>query len=503
MRNSDVLLDKIYDVSNSYSEFITVDCYLPSPSERVRLKVQEKEYYRKERREALLRSCIFGESIKRQQVSQEELNQFKVGDKAFENLLIKNLESSSIDIERSTLLKGVFFSPESKNLKVRVVNSLLTSFGDYSFDADNRGYVSLKNCNFTRDIVIFSGNKNVNLNNLKGKKLTIILGHDQSLLKNKISFEGYISFELGIEIVSLNDPNLNGYIEDDFIPEELVGTTCPDGVNLDHLSFKSVYLDSDIEVKGINCKNFTCTNSNFTKSLSIKDCTFTNLCVESSFLSKEHSSLINEVKVKELIKFQHVSFYTTNFTYSDFSTTKKILVENCNLEGVKNINTSWNLEAVEYSQSTSNYLRHLSEEFKNEGNLEQHLKVNLHLLENVRKTSTDSIDRLLLTLSYFSSKHGTCFKTSIYSLLLFNTALCLLSYPVMSLFGYFIEGVTDLSQVPFLSLVDFMKMMNPAHKLSDLNYSGGDIFYVINFLIRIFNGYFIFQIIKSSRKFVV
>ena len=104
MRNSDVLLDKIYDVSNSYSEFITVDCYLPSPSERVRLKVQEKEYYRKERREALLRSCIFGESIKRQQVSQEELNQFKVGDKTFENLLIKNLENSSIVIERSVIL---------------------------------------------------------------------------------------------------------------------------------------------------------------------------------------------------------------------------------------------------------------------------------------------------------------------------------------------------------------------------------------------------------------
>jgi len=203
----------------------------------------------------------------------------------------------------------------------------------------------------------------------------------------------------------------------------------------------------------------------------------------------------------------NVDFGNTDFLTCNFNDIKKIDYSRCNLSRANSISTTWSENVNKTNLSSPKaYYQQIHKFYEDEGDIENKLKFKALLLNTILENTPNKWDRFSLTLGSISSDHGTNYIKPIKLILSFSFFnFCLINKIILDneVFNY---GV-PLSQlgrdnISWFSIKDAFVFMNPIHLMKYYDFKGNDLFFIWDFISKIINGYLIFQVGRSIRKFL-
>ncbi|MEI8605871.1 hypothetical protein [Pseudoalteromonas sp. B160] len=415
----------------------------------------------------------------------------------------RSLTCKHLTINRSDLIRGLKFSFDSEIERVSIRNSYLDGFKLFdSGSSKNKNLVSIYESEFKATVIIVLINRTLILENVTGSKLIVIIGNSGIGLENNITLRGKILFSQGIEIISLKESLERDLIEESDLHEDLHFSTV-EKVELNRFSIDDAMIFSDINVFEISIKRLNFENSTFNNKLKVTGVNISYYRVGKCNFNKEQNFELRDVIVKESFFISSSRLYNKSFINCSIDEVNNFELKNTDLSEVLSVNTSWKLEGVDYSLANSCYFKFVQIRYKNEGQLIKLQNAQVAILENTRATTSSKFDKLLLTLGYSASKHGSCFKTSLIGFIGINLVLFLFVNLIITIIGFTSQGISleNLSQLPLLNVIDAITLLNPTHRMESISYKGGEWFYIFDWFTRVVNSYFIFQMIKSSRKY--
>lgn len=403
----------------------------------------------------------------------------KLDDNDIENILSKRLDYGclylqdycidSLQFIRSNVLKDIFIKGGLYKI-LRLEGSYL--LGLCIWNTKNLDTVEIKSCEFVSDVLIKSKNIVINISNVTGKSLKIIVEGDASNIK----IGKDVNFSEGITIVGISDKG---------------------SPSIEFLSFESANILADVKIERLMIRELSVVDTDFQKQVLFFQINISSLIVmNSSFVSSDKGRIVN-CKVADNLSLDAVDFGNMSFTNCSFDKLNNLVFKGVSLSDCHSVGTSWEKQTKVISKDQRyEYFKQVCKIYELEKDVKKHAEFKALYLEEVRKNIKTKAERLSLGLSYYTSEHGTNWWRPVYIFL----TIAILNFILINVFNCFTHGM-KITNV-FL-LRDALIMMNPAHLFSHYSFesaSGG--FYVWATFMRVINGYLLFQTIKSFRKFI-
>ncbi len=473
-------------------------------ADRLYIKVTECDYYKHRVVQTFGADALYNYRNEREHLSQEEVGVLKNHPPSLTSIQFTDLTCNRLMFRDSLLLRGLKFTSDSCMKRVSFKTSCLQSLRLLdSGDWYEKSYISITDCEVKESLVVLLLGRTLTLRNVRGSKLIVIVGNSGIGLENSLVLEGKIEFEKGIEVINLKEALEREIIDEEELSEDLYGST-QNEYKLKNLLISNSKAKSSIQVSDIVVDTLSVSTSVIDERLQLTNVEIKNYSLSNTSLNIEHPCELRGVKIANKLNLISSKLYSKKFINCSLEKVQKFEIKDCDLSEVLSLNTTWKIRGVKYATSNANYFKFVNTQYKNEGNLGKLLESQVAILENTRKTTSNRFDKALLFLGYHSSRHGTCFKSSITSFVLINYIFFLLVNLIILTIGVSSHGITidELGFLPSLQFRDAITILNPVHKFSDLSYQGGTWFYVFDWLSRIMNSYLIFQIVKSSRKYL-
>ena len=384
-------------------------------------------------------------------------------------LTLKDYKIDSLSFYRSTILKDVSIKNGSyKNIKLEGANLL----GFTIFNVECLNSLVINSCEFANDIVIESNNTDIIISNVSGTKLKIFIKGKHS----KIKIGKDVRFSEGITISGTNEA---------FSP------------TIESLSFESADITADVKLENLLISKLSILKTDFKKQVIFFQIVINHLSLlNSSFISSEKGRLVS-CKVVDSLAFHAVDFGNMTFTNCNAEGLDSLLFSGVNLSDCTSVGTSWEskLNVIPVNQRYD-YFKQILKMHDAEKDVQKYIKFKALYLEEIRNNINIKSEKFSLGLSYYSSEHGTNWLRPTYILLLFT----LINF-------FFINGCnylfsTNHNLITFLPK-DALVLMNPAHLFSHYSFDNAwGVFYFWATCMRVVNGYLLFQVIKSFRKYI-
>lgn len=387
----------------------------------------------------------------------------------FDCLYLEGYCIDSLQFIRSTVLKDILIKDGSYK-SLRLEGSYL--LGLCILNTQKLDNVEIKSCEFVSDVLIQANNTEVNISNVSGKRLRITVGGNA----NNIRIGKDVNFSEGITIVGITDKGSPSIM-------------C--------LSFESADILADIKVERLTVKNISIAETDFRKQVLFFQIDIFSLSImNSSFVSPNKGRIVN-CNVTESLSLNAVDFGNMSFTNCNFSDLNYLKFTGVNLSDCASVGTSWENELkVIPKDHRYDYFKQVCKVYDLEKNTQKYIEFKALYLEEVRRKVDTNGEKISLALSYYTSEHGTNWWRPMFILL----SLALFNFIFINVINYSIQGMDTLN---IFSVRDSLILMNPAHLFSHYTFNNAwDGFYLWATFMRIINGYLLFQVVKSFRKFI-
>lgn len=383
-------------------------------------------------------------------------------------LYLQEYQIDSLGFYRSTILKNILVKGGLyEDIKLEGCDLL----GFSVFNVERLNTLSIDSCEFASDIMIESNNTDITISNVSGTKLKIFIKGSN----NKIKIREDVIFSEGITIVG-SDHSLSPTIE--------------------FLSFENCDVSSNVKIEQLHVTSMKVSKSDFRNQFLLFQTIIRKLCISKSSFNYSERSRFVFCNVISSFNLNAVDFGNMSFIDCNFDELKQLSFEGVNLSNCSSVGTSWEcgLNSI-HEKHKYDYYKQIYKIHDEEKDVQKSLEYKALYLEEVRKRVDSIGDKLSLWLASYSSEHGTNWWKPVFMLLLFACVNFLL-----------INGINYFQQTPNSFIVftvpDVLVFMNPTHLFSHYSFKADDYFYIWDTIMRVVNGYLIFQVIKSFRKFL-
>lgn len=249
-------------------------------------------------------------------------------------------------------------------------------------------------------------------------------------------------------------------------------------------------------VERLTVKELSIMKTDFQKKILFFKIEIHNLSIlNSSFISSEKGRFVS-CKVVESLSLNAIDFGKMSFTNCNFNKLNNLSFTGVNLSDCTSVGTSWEreLKVIAVNQRYE-YFKQISKLHEEEKDVRKSLEFKALYLEEIRKNVNTKYEKFSLGLSYYASEHGTNW----WRPMLIFLSIAFFNFIFINTANYMSQGSDTLN---IFSVKDALVLMNPAHLFSHYSFSnawGG--FYLWATCMRVVNGYLLFQVIKSFRKF--
>jgi len=389
------------------------------------------------------------------------------------NLVFGSNHNINFRVFRSTVLRNIeFLQAKFKSFEIdgSTLNRLTIEEPEYDMD------IHIHNSEFLDDVIIDCTNCNIELSNITGKKLTLLVGAQST--DTKIQLTKNIEFSDGVFIHSINK---HQNLDNNEVKVKKLSITSPT-----MHEFKS-----KLKVHRLTCEAISIINTYFSESLYMSILTTENLEIMDSSFSSSESSRWSSCYVKKQLSMISTDFGNTSFIECYFNEVKKLNYVICNLSTSTSLGTLWPdncKKLIQKEKDEKAYYQQIYKFHENEKDIENQLKFKALLLNVIRQNTSNKLHKFTLWLGYKTSNHCTDWAKVLKWILGTNSLFLLVIY-----FGY--DGL--------MSFRDIATFINPVHLYSHYSFSqDGNItgpFHAIDTAARFFNGYLYYNFVKSLR----